>query len=417
MNGKRMAVGRRFPIWLIVALGLILKLGSVSWAADTATYTYVIRVGDTLSKVARDHETTVAHLLELNPEMKNPKVIYVGTSIQVPAKTPPSSAAASCLGYVVRLGDTWGSIATAHNVDADILALVNRRTLTDELLPGMNLCLPVTPASLGELPVPPATRPKLTVNAPVVNLRTGPSTASTIVGSVVQGTVLEDIVGQNSAGDWLKLARGAWIAAFLVENVPDTLPVASIVTTPVELQAAYSMDRYDALARFAGNRIELVGDGIVSEIYPTEFTVIYPLSAIERDFEVVCRAEFTNQDLQVGSRLNSVMGRVGASYSSRVDLDECQFAPTATPTSTSTSPTVITSAELQAAYSTDRYDALARFAGNRIELVGDGIVSEIYPTEFTVIYPLSATERDFEVVCRAEFTNQDLQVGVPPETP
>lgn len=47
-----------------------------------------------------------------------------------------------------------------------------------------------------------------------------------IIGSAAAGQVMEP-VGQNSAGDWLQLASGAWIAAALVDNAPGGLPVTA----------------------------------------------------------------------------------------------------------------------------------------------------------------------------------------------
>ncbi len=58
------------------------------------------------------------------------------------------------------------------------------------------------------------------------NIRGGPSTAFPIVRVVRSGDVLE-VTGQNEAGDWYQLAAGEWIAAFLVDNAPDQLPLAA----------------------------------------------------------------------------------------------------------------------------------------------------------------------------------------------
>jgi hypothetical protein len=74
------------------------------------------------------------------------------------------------------------------------------------------------------------------------NLRGGPGTGYLVVGSVKKGDVLE-VTARNAAGDWLQLAGGAWIAAFLVENAPAaaTLPVASDIPalpTPVATPVA-----------------------------------------------------------------------------------------------------------------------------------------------------------------------------------
>jgi hypothetical protein len=59
------------------------------------------------------------------------------------------------------------------------------------------------------------------------NLREGPGTDYPVIGSTVSGQALEP-VGRNSAGDWLQLASGAWIAAALVTNPPTDLPVTAV---------------------------------------------------------------------------------------------------------------------------------------------------------------------------------------------
>jgi len=56
------------------------------------------------------------------------------------------------------------------------------------------------------------------------NLRSGPGIDYAIVGGAVAGQRLTP-VGWNQARDWLKLESGEWIAAFLVDNIPDGLPV------------------------------------------------------------------------------------------------------------------------------------------------------------------------------------------------
>ena len=71
------------------------------------------------------------------------------------------------------------------------------------------------------------------------NLRKGPGTNFPIVGGAARGQVLE-VVGRNAAGDWLRLANGSWIAAFLVNGAPAGLAVVG-ASTPLnpagEIQA------------------------------------------------------------------------------------------------------------------------------------------------------------------------------------
>ena len=41
-----------------------------------------------------------------------------------------------------------------------------------------------------------------------------------------------EVVGRSAAGDWLKLADGTWIAAFLVDGVPPGLSIAEAPLPP-----------------------------------------------------------------------------------------------------------------------------------------------------------------------------------------
>lgn len=78
-------------------------------------------------------------------------------------------------------------------------------------------------------PVPPA--PNGATCTGKANLRGGDGTNFPLVGSCQTGQRLE-IVGRNSAGDWLKLADGAWIAGFLVSNAPTGLAVVESPPAP-----------------------------------------------------------------------------------------------------------------------------------------------------------------------------------------
>lgn len=46
--------------------------------------TYVVKSGDTLHSIARRHGTTVGRILQLNPQIKNPNLIFPGQVIQLP---------------------------------------------------------------------------------------------------------------------------------------------------------------------------------------------------------------------------------------------------------------------------------------------------------------------------------------------
>jgi len=79
-------------------------------------------------------------------------------------------------------------------------------------------------------PTPP--RPTVVRGA---NLRSGPGTEYPVIGGAAAGQVL-DVVGRSADGGWIYLSNGAWIAAFLVNNVPASLPVVTASPPPTPVQ-------------------------------------------------------------------------------------------------------------------------------------------------------------------------------------
>jgi hypothetical protein len=82
----------------------------------------------------------------------------------------------------------------------------------------------------GGVPAATATATSVATGPAVVsdaNLREGPGTDYAVIGGTVAGQPLQ-LVGRNSAGDWLQLDSGAWIAASLVRDAPDDLPVTAV---------------------------------------------------------------------------------------------------------------------------------------------------------------------------------------------
>ncbi len=77
------------------------------------------------------------------------------------------------------------------------------------------------------------------------NLRQGPGTDYTIVGSIAAGSQIQ-LAGQSDGGEWYQLVDGAWIAAFLVEPptsappvvTPETVSSASLVEASLTGAAA-----------------------------------------------------------------------------------------------------------------------------------------------------------------------------------
>jgi len=72
--------------------------------------------GDTLRKIAAKFGTTVDVLIQMNPNISNPNVIYVGQAISVPAGAST---------YVVQSGDTLRKIAAKFGTTVDALLKLN----------------------------------------------------------------------------------------------------------------------------------------------------------------------------------------------------------------------------------------------------------------------------------------------------
>lgn len=87
---------------------------------------YHVRHGDTLSAIAAAHGTTVAALMQANPHIHNPNLIYPGETLHIPAHGSGASHTAPASGnYTVRSGDTLSDLAARFNTDVATLARLN----------------------------------------------------------------------------------------------------------------------------------------------------------------------------------------------------------------------------------------------------------------------------------------------------
>lgn len=99
--------------------------------------TYVIRSGDTLSKIAKRFGVSVNELLNVNPNI-NPNNLKIGTIICIPATLCPYGTRT----YAIKAGDTFGGLArTFATTVADIIA-VNPDVNYNNLVIGQTVCIP-----------------------------------------------------------------------------------------------------------------------------------------------------------------------------------------------------------------------------------------------------------------------------------
>ena len=60
-----------------------MELDNVTGGAVYGDNYYIVKKGDTLSAIAVKHHTTLKNLLALNPQIKNPNLIYPGDAIRL----------------------------------------------------------------------------------------------------------------------------------------------------------------------------------------------------------------------------------------------------------------------------------------------------------------------------------------------
>lgn len=104
--------------------------------------TYIVRLGDTLSFIARRFNTTVNDLVELN-NIVNPNLIYPGEILKIPTvvneDSKSSSARQYTKTYIVQRGDTLTSISRKFDISVDRLAEINNIQDINLIYPGQVL--------------------------------------------------------------------------------------------------------------------------------------------------------------------------------------------------------------------------------------------------------------------------------------
>jgi g-D-glutamyl-meso-diaminopimelate peptidase len=96
--------------------------------------TYIVRKGDTLSKIANRHQVTVNAILQLNPELESGEYIYPGQVLRIPQQAARS--------YVIQRGDTLYRIAQKFGLTVNEILRVNPGVDPNRLMVGQTINLP-----------------------------------------------------------------------------------------------------------------------------------------------------------------------------------------------------------------------------------------------------------------------------------
>jgi LysM repeat protein len=124
-----------------IRTGQVLVMPGALLDGGGSTDVYVVARGDTLKALAARFGTTVAKLLELNPKIANPNVIYEGQRLTVPATSVPEAGATEV--YTVKRGDTLRTIAASFDTTVANLLKLNPQIKNANLIyPGQKINVP-----------------------------------------------------------------------------------------------------------------------------------------------------------------------------------------------------------------------------------------------------------------------------------
>ncbi|HEY0078950.1 MAG TPA: LysM peptidoglycan-binding domain-containing protein [Pyrinomonadaceae bacterium] len=131
---------------------------------------HLIRAGETLSQLAALYNLTLEELLEANKQIRNPDRIFAGQTLNIPAPRAARRNGANRstpTSYTVKPGDTMWDIAAQRGIDLERLIEANAQLRNPRLIyPGQRLRLPARPSAReegqNEVRQPARTRPNET---------------------------------------------------------------------------------------------------------------------------------------------------------------------------------------------------------------------------------------------------------------
>jgi LysM repeat protein len=145
-------MGKKF-YQIVISIVFFLVLFSSEVLAQTVI---IIPPGATLSGLAIEYETTIPVLLALNPNIKDPNLIYAGDELKIP---PPTTK------IVIPPGATLWSLAKEYNTTVSLLLALNPKIKNPDLIfAGDELIVPkpIPPPA----PPPPSPPPQLPPSPP-----------------------------------------------------------------------------------------------------------------------------------------------------------------------------------------------------------------------------------------------------------
>lgn len=129
-------------------IGQVLIIPSNAGSNPNSSFTYTVKGGDSLYKIANVYGTTVDQIVKLN-NLKNTN-LSIGQKLLIPENYPVGDVnLPEYINYTVKRGDTLYKIATSNNVSVDTIKQDNALS-SNNLTIGQNLKLRVTDSNVIE---------------------------------------------------------------------------------------------------------------------------------------------------------------------------------------------------------------------------------------------------------------------------
>ena len=151
---KKMQMKLNRKLFIVLLLLLVLLLGSVATssaapAQSEGTY-HVVRYGETLSGIAYHYGVSVHAVLQANPYIYNPNLIYAGLTLYIPPATytpppapPPTNPNPYCrFHHYVTYGQNLINLGYYYGVSPYAIAEANYIYNLNHIYAGQYLCIP-----------------------------------------------------------------------------------------------------------------------------------------------------------------------------------------------------------------------------------------------------------------------------------
>ena len=149
---KLAPIVRSKKMFVVLLLLLALLAGSVatSYAAPTESqgHYHVVRYGETLSGIAYHYGVSVQAILQANPRVYNPHLIFAGMSLfipkaYIPPAYPPAPPTSYCrFHHYVTYGQNLINIGYYYGVSPYAIAQANFIYNLNRIYAGQYLCIP-----------------------------------------------------------------------------------------------------------------------------------------------------------------------------------------------------------------------------------------------------------------------------------